>query len=147
MTLADWLLVIEQQHPVKWDLGLDRVAEVGRRLDVLKPAPLTFLVAGTNGKGSTCEYLAQLCRTQGHRVGKSTSPHLQRFNERIEVQGTDASDDEICRAFDAIDAARGEISLSYFEYGTLAALQIFKWQAVDVAILELIVLNNTQRDT
>jgi dihydrofolate synthase/folylpolyglutamate synthase len=137
MTLADWLLVIEQQHPVKWDLGLDRVAEVGRRLDVLKPAPLTFLVAGTNGKGSTCEYLAQLCRTQGHRVGKSTSPHLQRFNERIEVQGTDASDDEICRAFDAIDAARGEISLSYFEYGTLAALQIFKWQAVDVAILEI----------
>jgi dihydrofolate synthase/folylpolyglutamate synthase len=137
MTLAEWLLVIEQQHPVKWDLGLARVGEVGRRLDVLKPAPLTFLVAGTNGKGSTCEYLTQLCRTQKIKVGKSTSPHLQRFNERIEVQGEAVSDAEICRAFAAIDAARAEITLSYFEYGALAALQIFKWQAVDVAVLEI----------
>jgi dihydrofolate synthase/folylpolyglutamate synthase len=137
MTLAEWLLVIEQQHPVKWDLGLARVGEVGRRLDVLKPAPLTFLVAGTNGKGSTCEYLTQLCRTQNLNVGKSTSPHLQRFNERIEVQGEAVSDAEICRAFAAIDVARAEISLSYFEYGALAALLIFKWQAVDVAILEI----------
>ncbi|MFT5805640.1 MAG: dihydrofolate synthase/folylpolyglutamate synthase, partial [Candidatus Paceibacteria bacterium] len=137
MTLADWLLIIEQQHPVKWDLGLARVGEVGRRLGVLKPAPLTFLVAGTNGKGSTCEYLYQLCRTQNLKVGKSTSPHLQRFNERIEVQGEATTDAEICRAFAAIDEARAEISLSYFEFGALAALLVFKWQAVDVAILEV----------
>jgi dihydrofolate synthase / folylpolyglutamate synthase len=137
MELADWLQRIEQQHPVKWDLGLARVGEVGRRLGVLTPAPLTFLVAGTNGKGSTCEYITQLCRAQHLTVGKSTSPHLQRFNERIEIDAEPASDALICAAFEAIDQARAEISLSYFEYGALAALVIFKQQAVDVAVLEI----------
>ena len=137
MKLADWLQRIEQQHPVKWDLGLARVGEVGRRLGVLTPAPLTFLVAGTNGKGSTCEYITQLCRAQHLTVGKSTSPHLQRFNERIEIDAEPASDALICAAFEAIDQARAEISLSYFEYGALAALVIFKQQAVDVAVLEI----------
>lgn len=137
MKLADWLQRIEQQHPVKWDLGLARVSEVGRRLGVLSPAPLVFLVAGTNGKGSTCEYITQLCRARHLKVGKSTSPHLLRFNERIEIDGEPASDALICGAFEAIDQARAEISLTYFEYGTLAALVIFKQLAVDVAVLEI----------
>lgn len=137
MNLADWLQRIEQQHPVKWDLGLARVGEVGRRMDVLTPAPLTFLIAGTNGKGSTCEYIARLCRGQNLTVGKATSPHLQRFNERIEIDGEPASDALICAAFEAIDASRKEISLSYFEYGALASLLIFKQLAVDVAVLEI----------
>ncbi|MDB9868991.1 bifunctional tetrahydrofolate synthase/dihydrofolate synthase [Pseudomonadales bacterium] len=137
MELADWLQRIEQQHPIKWDLGLARVGEVGRRLGVLTPAPLTFLVAGTNGKGSTCEYITQLCRAQHLKVGKSTSPHLRRFNERIEIDGEPASDALICGAFETIDQARAEISLTYFEYGTLAALVIFKQLAVDVAVLEI----------
>lgn len=137
MELADWLQRIEQQHPVKWDLGLARVGEVGRRLNVLQPAPLVFLVAGTNGKGSTCEYITRLCESLGKTVGKSTSPHLQRFNERIQVQGVAADDAQICAAFAAIDEARGDISLTYFEYGTLASLLIFKWCKVDVAVLEI----------
>ncbi|MEX2327655.1 MAG: bifunctional tetrahydrofolate synthase/dihydrofolate synthase, partial [Pseudomonadales bacterium] len=90
MNLEDWLDRIGQLHPKAWDLGLDRVASVARRLDVLKPASHTFLIAGTNGKGSTCEALEQLCLNHGYRVGKSTSPHLVSFNERIVVNGVNA---------------------------------------------------------
>lgn len=137
MALDAWLERIENLHPVKWDLGLERVGEVGRRLDVLKPAPLTFLVAGTNGKGTTCAAIACLCRSAGLSVGVSTSPHLIHFNERIVVDGKAASDDEICEAFDAIEAARGETSLSYFEFGALAAMLVFRRRNVDVAVLEI----------
>lgn len=137
MNLDDWLSRIEQLHPKSWDLGLERVGEVGRRLDVLKPAKTVFLVAGTNGKGTTCEAIAGLCRRRGLRVGKSTSPHLVSFNERIVVDGEPASDEAICGAFAAIEAARGDISLSYFEFGALAAMLLFREASVDVAVLEI----------
>lgn len=137
MTLDEWLNKIENLHPVKWDLGLDRVGEVGRRLDVIKPAPVVYLVAGTNGKGSTCEYLEQLCLIKGIGVGKTISPHLIHFNERIVVGGQPVPSEEICAAFEAIDSIRGDITLSYFEFAALAALLIFKNQKVDVAVLEI----------
>ena len=137
MTLGDWLDRIEKLHPIKWDLGLERVSEVAKRLSVVKPAPLIFLVAGTNGKGSTCEYLEQFCLLQGASVGKATSPHLLRFNERIVINRKAATDEEICKAFESIDQARGEISLTYFEFSTLAALLVFRDRKVDVAVLEI----------
>ena len=137
VTLDHWLQRIEKLHPVKWDLGLERVGEVAKRLSVVKPAPVIFLVAGTNGKGSTCEYLEQFCLLQGSSVGKATSPHLLRFNERIVINGEAATDEEICTAFATIDQARGEISLSYFEFSTLAALLVFGDRKVEVAVLEV----------
>ncbi len=137
MNLNKWLNRIEQLHPIKWDLGLERVGVVARRLDVIKPAKTTFLVAGTNGKGSTCEYLDALCRSHGLSTGKTTSPHLLRYNERIVTNGKMAADEEIVAAFEEIDDQRAEISLSYFEFSALAALLIFKQRQVDVAIMEI----------
>ncbi len=135
-TLDDWITLIESRHP-GWDLGLERVTEVGKRLDVLKPAPQVILVAGTNGKGSTCEYLTGLSMKAGLTVGTSTSPHFRRFNERIRVNGVEVDDDVIIAAFSEIEAAREEISLSYFEFSTLASLVVFKHQQVDIAVLEI----------
>ncbi len=135
--LDDWLAYIGSIHPVGWDLGLDRVAEVGRRLDVLHPSNTVILVAGTNGKGSTCEYLEQFALASGLRVGKSTSPHLFSFNERIMVDGSAVPDGEIVEAFRTINEARGDITLTYFEFATLASLVVFRDLQVDVAILEI----------
>lgn len=136
-TLADWLAWQEQLHPQAIDLGLDRVAAVARRLDVLRPAPVVISVAGTNGKGSTVAMLESILRTSGRRVGAYTSPHLIRYNERIRIDGREASDDELCAAFERIDAARGDISLTYFEFGTLAALDLMRCAPLDVALLEV----------
>ncbi|MBO6701545.1 MAG: bifunctional folylpolyglutamate synthase/dihydrofolate synthase [Pseudomonadales bacterium] len=135
--LDDWLAYIGSIHPVGWDLGLKRVAEVGRRLDVLHPSKVVILVAGTNGKGSTCEYLEQFALASGLRVGKSTSPHLQTFNERIMVDGSPVPDHEIVDAFQNINAVRGDITLTYFEFATLASLVIFHGKQLDVSILEI----------
>ena len=129
--------MIEARHPVKWDLGLVRIRQVAQRLDVLEPAKRTLLVAGTNGKGSACEYLAALAQASGWRVGLATSPHLLCFNERIRIQGQPASDAAIIAAFKAIEQARAEISLSYFEFATLASLLLFKQAALDLAVLEI----------
>jgi dihydrofolate synthase/folylpolyglutamate synthase len=137
MILDEWLSKIRQLHPVKWDLGLDRVGEVGRRLDLIRPAGTVFLIAGTNGKGSTCEFLAQLCRELGLSYGKTTSPFLLRYNEQIVVDGAQVSDQEICEAFARIEGVRADISLTYFEFGALAALDIFKRRHLDVAIVEI----------
>ncbi len=136
-TLDDWLLRIEQVHPVKWDLGLDRISRVARHMDLLQPADQIVLVAGTNGKGSACEYLEHLSINAGLRTGKSTSPHFHRFNERITLDGKAASDSSIIDAFSAIDEARGSITLTYFEYATLASLFLFKAARVELAILEI----------
>ena len=114
--LADWLENIESLHPRKWDLGLDRVKTVAERMDLLHPEGIVFLVAGTNGKGSTCEYIDRFCRDTGLVVGKSTSPHLLSFNERIQINGSPALDEEICAAFEIINSIRGDISLTYFEF-------------------------------
>lgn len=137
MQLADWLGYIEHLHPKAWDLGLERVAAVADTLDVGKPAPCIFLVAGTNGKGSVCAYIDGLCRELGLSTGVTTSPHLLRFNERVVINGVQATDDQLCDAFEAIEAARGDISLTYFEFAALAALLIFRRACVDVAVLEV----------
>jgi dihydrofolate synthase/folylpolyglutamate synthase len=136
-SLAEWLSYIEALHDRAWDLGLTRVGEVGKKLGVLEPGKQTILIAGTNGKGSTCEYLEKLALKQGLSTGKSTSPHLRHFNERIVLNGVPATDLEICSAFLLIEDARKEISLSYFEFSTLAALVLFKRHQVDLAILEI----------
>ncbi len=136
-SLDEWLSYIDTVHPVGWDLGLERVHKVGARLDVLHPAPITILVAGTNGKGSTCEYLAAFAAAEGLSCGKSTSPHLFRFNERIVIDGQPVSDEQIIAAFEQIEAARGDITLTYFEFASLASMQLFKSHTVDVAVLEV----------
>ena len=135
--LGEWLSYIDTVHPVGWDLGLARVGEVGRRLDVLKPAPTVFLVAGTNGKGSTVEYIDAFCRSQGLKTGKTTSPYLMSYNDQFCLDGRFATDHELIEAFEAIEVARGSITLTYFEYGALAALWLFKHHRMDVAILEI----------
>lgn len=136
-SLNDWLSWQEQYHPRPIDLGLERVADVFRQLAGPQSAPLTITVAGTNGKGSTVAYLEAICRAAGYLVGAYTSPHIVRYNERIRIDGTPVQDDEICAAFERIDTVRGNTSLSYFEFGTLAALDIFRRRSVDVQILEV----------
>ena len=136
-TLSEWLGYIEELHDRQWDLGLERVGIVAEQLNVQQPGRQTILIAGTNGKGSTCEYLEHLALKQGLSTGKSTSPHLQNFNERIVINGHQATDNDICRAFSLIEKTRGPVSLSYFEFSTLAALVLFKEFGVDLAILEI----------
>ncbi len=137
MDLPAWLEHIEQVHPREVALGLDRLTRVARRLDVTEPAPTTIIVAGTNGKGSTCVALEHLLRASGRRVGTTLSPHLIRFNERVRLDGQAVEDALLCRAFQEIEAARGEVLLTYFEYSALAALLIFRQAAVEVAVLEV----------
>jgi dihydrofolate synthase/folylpolyglutamate synthase len=137
LDLDSWLTRIEQIHPVGWDMGLERVAAVGATLDVLHPAPTTILVAGTNGKGSTCEFIYRFAEASHLTTGLSTSPHLQVFNERIRINGEPVKDELIVDAFKQIDHARGDITLTYFEFASLASMLIFKQQRVDVAILEI----------
>lgn len=136
-SLQAWLGWLEQSHPREIDLGLERIREVASRLDLLKPHARVITVAGTNGKGSCVTAAAALLQAAGKCVGLYTSPHLLHYNERIQVNGLPASDAEICAAFAAIQRAANEISLTYFEYGTLAALFVFRERAVDVAVLEV----------
>lgn len=135
--LGDWLSYLEQLHPVKIDLGLTRVAEVGRRLGLVPFPAKVLTVAGTNGKGSVVYCCEAILRAAGCKTGRYTSPHLLHYNERIAVDDLCCGDHQILRAFEAIEAARKEISLSYFEFSTLAALWIFCAEKVDVAILEV----------
>lgn len=136
-SLATWLRHLETLHPRAIDLGLDRVRTVWNRLGSPRPAPLCITVGGTNGKGSTVAFLEAMLRESGHRVGAYTSPHLLRYNERVRIDGIDASDEAFSAAFAQIDAARAEVSLSYFEFGTLAAFLLLARAGVDVAILEV----------
>lgn len=136
-SLDAWLTRIAGIHAVGWDLGLDRVGQVGEILDVKHPGGKVILVAGTNGKGSTCEYLARMSMAAGLKTGKSTSPHLFEFSERIVIDGEPVSDNEIVAAFERVDRLRGDITLTYFEFATLAALLLFKEAEVDMAILEV----------
>ena len=137
LALTDWLDRLQSQHPVEIDLGLERVAQVAGRLDLLRPAAKTFTVAGTNGKGSVVEVLSSLLAASGLTVGAYTSPHLLRFNERIRISGNEASDRDIVRAFEAIEDARRKVSLTYFEVATLAAMWLFREQGVDAQVLEV----------
>ncbi len=136
-SLPAWLSWQETLHPQKIDLGLERVATVADRLGLLLPDYGVMTVAGTNGKGSSVALLAAILGAAGYRVGSYSSPHLLRYNERICISGLQATDGDLCRAFDCVDQARGEISLSYFEFGTLAALYLFAAADLDVALLEV----------
>ncbi|MDE3735167.1 bifunctional tetrahydrofolate synthase/dihydrofolate synthase [Pseudomonas resinovorans] len=136
-TLADWLSYLEQLHPTAIDMGLERSREVANRLGLSQLAPKVITVTGTNGKGSTCAFLAALLRAQGLRVGVYSSPHLLRYNERVLLNGQEASDQALCDAFAAVDAARGDISLTYFEMGTLAAFWLFQRAGLDALVLEV----------
>ncbi|MBA3930234.1 MAG: bifunctional folylpolyglutamate synthase/dihydrofolate synthase, partial [Xanthomonas sp.] len=135
--LSAWLAYIEQQHPTSIDMGLDRVREVATRLSLGKPATRVITVGGTNGKGSTVAFTEAIARAAGWKVGAYTSPHLLRYNERVRIDGEDADDTSLVDAFDAVDAARGDTSLTYFEFGTLAALWLFERSGLDLAVLEI----------
>lgn len=141
-SLSDWLSYLESLHPKTIALGLERVAEVRQRLGLQPEFPI-IIVGGTNGKGSVCAMLESILHAAGYRVGCYTSPHLLHYNERVRVAKQSASDAEICSSFAQIEQARGaasgaaEIPLTYFEFGTLAAMQCFIDRQVDVAILEV----------
>lgn len=136
-TLAGWLAWQETLHPLGIELKLERIRAVLRRLHPQPPPHAVITVGGTNGKGSCVAYLDAILRAAGYRVGAYTSPHLLRYNERIRIDGADADDEALCGAFARIDAARGDQSLTYFEFGTLAALELFREADVDVALLEV----------
>jgi dihydrofolate synthase/folylpolyglutamate synthase len=136
-TLVDWLAYIEAQHPKSIDMGLERVREVAVRMGLGKPARHVITVGGTNGKGSTVAFIEAIARAQGWKVGAYTSPHLLRYNERVRIGGHDADDAALVGAFEAVDAARAGTSLTYFEFGTLAALWLFGRSELDLAILEV----------
>lgn len=134
--LADWLSYLECLHPKSIALGLDRVSLVRDRLQ-LQPGFPVIIVAGTNGKGSTCAMLEQIYLEAGYRVACYTSPHLLRYNERVRINGQEASDAELCEAFEAVELARDRVQLTYFEFGTLAAVWHFVRCDADIAILEV----------
>jgi dihydrofolate synthase/folylpolyglutamate synthase len=153
-TLDDWLAYISAQHPAAIALGLDRVHEVWRRMVTpaapsVTPAkagaqpepatgwPATITIGGTNGKGSTCAILERILLESGYRVGLYTSPHIERYNERVRVQGEHASDALLVQSFERVEAARGDVSLTYFEFGTLAAFALFAEAKLDAVILEV----------
>lgn len=136
-TLEAWLTWLETCHPQEIELGLERTRKVAQRLDLLRPDATVITVAGTNGKGSCVATLEAVLNARGCAVGAYSSPHLLRYNERIRIGGTMAADADICDAFVAIDNARGAISLTYFEFGTLAALWLFKRQKLDYWLLEV----------
>jgi len=135
-TLADWLIHLESLHPKTIALGLERMAQVKQRLNLNPDFPVV-IVGGTNGKGSVCAMLESILHAAGYRVGCYTSPHLLSYNERVRIGKQQASDVELCASFDKIEQTRGDILLTYFEFGTLAAMQCFISHKVDVAILEV----------
>lgn len=139
-TLAEWLAYLETLHPKPIAMGLERVAEVATRIGVKVDCPV-ITVAGTNGKGSTCAMLESIYRRAGYRTGLYTSPHLVRFNERVRIAGAEVDDATLTAALTEVEAARsgepGQVSLTYFEFSTLAALRVFAAAGLDVLVLEV----------
>ena len=141
-TLSDWLTYIQGQHPKTIAMGLERSRAVAERMALPRPARRVITVAGTNGKGSTVAFIEAIARAAGWRVAAYTSPHLLRYNERVRIDGEDADDASLVAAFEAVEAARGDmpgdgVALTYFEYGTLAALWLFAQRDLDLVILEV----------
>jgi dihydrofolate synthase/folylpolyglutamate synthase len=136
LLLMDWLSRLERAHPSAIELGLERVAQVRDAMG-LQPAFPVILVGGTNGKGSVCAYLEAILRAQGYKTGLYTSPHLLHYNERVRIDGIETADAEIVAGLEAVEAARGDVSLTYFEHGTLAAVWQFAQAGVEAAILEV----------
>jgi len=135
--LAGWLSYLEQLHPTAIDMGLERSRQVATQLGLGRPAPLVITVTGTNGKGSTCAFLASLLTASGLKVGVYSSPHLLRYNERVRIDGVEVDDASLVAALEAVEAARGDTPLTYFEYATLAALDLFERAGLDLALLEV----------
>jgi dihydrofolate synthase/folylpolyglutamate synthase len=136
-SLAAWLDWQERLHPVPMALGLDRIGEVWRRLWPAGLGAPVISVGGTNGKGSSVAMLEAILGAAGYRVGCYSSPHLLRYNERVRLQGREAEDEALCSAFERVEGARAGISLTYFEFGTLAALDLFARACLDVVVLEV----------
>jgi dihydrofolate synthase/folylpolyglutamate synthase len=136
-TLPEALAYQQRAHGRAMDLGLERVREVALRLGLLEKRCPVAIVGGTNGKGSTASLLAALLRAGGARVGLFTSPHLVRYNERVQIDGVEADDATLLRAFERIESARGAVTLTFFEYNTLAALDVFRDAAVSAMVLEV----------
>lgn len=136
-TLGEWLDWQEGLHPSKIDLGLERVRRVLQAMGLDRPGYGVITVAGTNGKGSSVAMLEQILLSAGYRAGAYTSPHMLRYNERIRVNGEEVDDERLCAAFQRVDQARASTSLTYFEFGTLAALQIFAEAGLDIVVLEV----------
>ena len=135
--LPDWLDLLERRHPKAIDLGLERVSVVWRQMGSPQPSSRIFMVAGTNGKGSTTATICALLDALGHSYGSYTSPHLARYNERVRLQGEPVPDETLLQAFEQVEAARGEVSLSYFEFGTLAAMYILSRAGLDYSVMEV----------
>ena len=135
-SLDSWLAFIETQHPSTIALGLDRVSSVLERLGIKLRCPV-ITVGGTNGKGSTCAMLESILHCAGYRTGLYTSPHLVRYNERVRIGRSEVEDAALSEAFAAVEGARGETALTYFEYGTLAALWLFARENIEAAVLEV----------
>lgn len=136
-SLEEWLVYLEQSHGQAIELGLDRIRHVATELNLLKPAPFVFTVGGTNGKGTTCRTLEVLLMAAGYRVGVYSSPHFIRYAERVRINGQELSDQQHISSFDSLNQGRGETSLTFFEFSTLSALQLFKQSDLDVVILEV----------
>lgn len=136
MNLTDWLDYIERTHTKTIDLGLERVAIVRERMGLHTPAAI-ITVGGTNGKGSTCAMLEAILRSAGYRVGLYTSPHLLHYNERVRIDGRSVDDEILIAGFEAVEAARSDTPLTYFEFGTLGAWHAFCAAQLDVIILEV----------
>ena len=135
--LETWLSYLTDLHSQNIDMGLERVGQVARQMNLTQPAPRVITVTGTNGKGTTCHTLESILMASGLKVGVYSSPHLVRYTERVRIQGQELAESEFCAAFATIESQRENISLTYFEYGTLAALQLFKQAELDVVILEV----------
>lgn len=135
-SLDDWLQYVERQHPQTIALGLERVEAVRTRMELAFDCPV-IVVGGTNGKGSTCAMLESILRAAGYRTGLYSSPHLLRYNERVRISGVEAADEALAAGFAAVEAARGEVQLTYFEFGTLAAAWLFARGKLDALVLEV----------
>ncbi|HEY8101884.1 MAG TPA: bifunctional tetrahydrofolate synthase/dihydrofolate synthase [Burkholderiaceae bacterium] len=135
-TLAEWLAILESMHPKAIDMGLERVRQVKDSMGIHFDCPV-IIVGGTNGKGSTCAMLESILLQAGYRVGLYTSPHLIDFNERARINGVAVSDDAFIENFEMVEAHRGSVSLTYFEFTTLAIMQLFSKAGLDAVILEV----------
>lgn len=135
-SLSQWLERLESMHSVAIDMGLDRVTTVAARLNLRFDCPV-ITVGGTNGKGSTCAMLESMLMQGSYRVGLYTSPHIIDFNERARIDGHSVSDAALCDTFAAVEAVRADVSLTYFEFTTLAILKLFADAKLDVVILEV----------
>jgi dihydrofolate synthase/folylpolyglutamate synthase len=136
-TLEEWSAYVASIHPKSIELGLTRVTEVAQRLNLLVPGCSVITIAGTNGKGSCVAGLEAIYIAAGYRVGSFTSPYILRLNEEVKIQGEAINDEAFVRALNRIEAARGEIILTTFEFNTLAALEVFRVSNLDVIILEV----------